>query len=56
MNKNDYLETLQKKINTLELQLGSLDEKDYVARGIMLGEINGLYTAKLLAFEIKEIL
>ena len=54
MNKNDYLDALQKKINTLEFQLSLLDEKDYVARGILLGEINGLYTAKLWTFDLEE--
>lgn len=54
MKKNDYLNSIQREINRRELDLMKLDKKDYVGRGILLGEINGLYIAKLLAFELED--
>ena len=55
MTKEEYMKKLQEYINELEKQLSLLEENDYVEKGIILGKINGLLQAKVLAYDIRYI-
>ena len=52
MTKQELLDKIQKDIEEAQKYLTKLDEKDYVERGITLGKINGLLTAKLYAHDL----
>ena len=55
MTKEEYINKLQERINELEKYLTILEENDYVEKGIVLGKINGLLQAKVLAYDIRYI-
>ena len=55
MTKQEYLEKLQHRIDELNIYYNSLAENDYVEKGIILGKINGLLQAKVLAYDIRYI-
>ena len=55
MNKQEYLDKLQERINELNAYYKILKEEDYVERGIVLGKIGALLEAKVLALDIKYI-
>ena len=55
MTREEYIERLQEKIDEQYAYYDTLAEDDYVERGIVLGKINGLLCAKLLAHDIEYI-
>lgn len=50
--KQKILEKLQKEIDKENSKYATLTEKDYVGRGISLGRVNGLLTAKIIVQEL----
>ena len=53
MTKQELLDKIQKEIDEAEEYLTKVDDKDYVEKGITLGKINGLLTAKLYVYELE---
>lgn len=53
MTKQELLNKIQKEIDEAEEYLTKIDEKDYVEKGITLGKINGLLTAKLYVYNLE---
>lgn len=53
MNKQEVLDKIQNEINHEQNHLSEIDENDYVERGITLGRINGLLTAKLIVWNLE---
>ena len=54
MNKKELLAKIEKEINALENYLNLIPVNQYLERGITLGKINGLLTAKLYAIDLEE--
>lgn len=52
MTKQELLDKIQKEIDEAQEYLTKIDEEDYVDKGITLGKINGLLTAKLYVYEL----
>lgn len=54
MNKKELLAKLEDEIQRLKDYFQSIPENEYLERGITLGKINGLLTAKLYAIDLEE--
>ena len=54
MNKKEYLDLLQKRINELNEYLEKIPTDEYVEKAITLGKINGLLTAKIHAIDLEK--
>ena len=54
MNKTEYMNKLDNEIAILKEKLSKCEENDYVKQAIILGRINGLLTAKLIAWDLGE--
>lgn len=52
MTKQELLNQIQKEIDEAEEYLTKVDDEDYVEKGIILGKINGLLTAKLYVWKL----
>ena len=53
MTKQELLDKIQKDIDKAQEYYDKLDEEDYVEKGITLGKINGLLTAKLYVHDLE---
>ena len=54
MNKKKLLAKLEEEIQKLNAYLELIPDNEYLERGVTLGKINGLLTAKLYAIDLEE--
>ena len=50
-DRQNILDRIKKEIDIQNINYNSLKDNDYVSRGICLGRINGLLTAKIIIQE-----
>ena len=53
MTKQELLNKIEEEIQKLDKEYGNIPENDYVNRGLCLGKINGLLTAKMYVIELQ---
>ena len=54
MNKQEYLNLIQNKIDELEAHFERIPKEDSIEKALTLGKINSFLIAKLHAFDLEE--